>query len=75
MSDITHAIQELAYIELLVVCKVKGCLTLFEPSLEEPATDPVDEWAADIALRAVQAGWSVHPDGRVVCPIHRQHSK
>jgi hypothetical protein len=58
--------------ELLVTCSVEGRLSLFEPTLSEPATDPVDDWAEGMAQRAIQAGWSADPDGHVLCPAHRQ---
>jgi hypothetical protein len=71
MSSIEQAIQDVAYGEIFLVCKVADCLKLFEPSLNEPATDPVDKWAEDIARRAFNAGWSVDASGRVLCPEHR----
>lgn len=71
MSNIKQSIKDLAYTEILVNCKVKACLNLFEPSLDEPATDPVDDWAENMAQRALQAGWSADADGRVLCPGHR----
>lgn len=74
MKNIKQSIQDLAYTELLIKCKVKGCLNLFEPSLDEPATDPVDDWAEKLAQRAIQAGWSADADGRVLCPSHRHLS-
>jgi len=71
MNSVKRHIQDLAYIELLIKCKAIGCLNLFEPSLDEPATVPVDDWAENMAERAMRAGWSAHADGRVLCPIHR----
>jgi hypothetical protein len=70
MQTIKQSIQDLAYIEIIVSCQVKGCLELFEPSLDEPATDPVDDWAENMARRAIQAGWSADADGLVLCPSH-----
>jgi len=71
MKNIRQSIQDLAYTEILVKCKVTACLSLFEPSLNEPATDPVDDWAEDMAQRAMQAGWSADAAGQVLCPSHR----
>ena len=71
MKKIKQALQDLAYTEILVKCKVKGCLNLFEPSLDEPATDPVDDWAEGMAQRALLAGWSADVNGQALCPIHR----
>jgi hypothetical protein len=71
MKNIKQFIQDLAYTEILIKCKVKGCLNLFEPSLDEPATDPVDDWAEKMAQRAMQTGWSADTSGRVLCPSHR----
>jgi hypothetical protein len=56
--NIQQSLQDLAYTELLICCKVKACSNLFEPSLNEPATDPVDDWAINMALRAMHDGWS-----------------
>ncbi|ANH68025.1 hypothetical protein [Mitsuaria sp. 7] len=64
------AVANLAYCELLITCQVGGCRGLFQPTLDERATDPVEEWAATMAERARQAGWSVSVDGRVLCPGH-----
>lgn len=74
MRNIKKSVQDLAYTELLVICKVRACLNLFEPSLDEPATDPVDDWAESMAERAIEAGWSADVDGRVLCPTHRHFS-
>jgi hypothetical protein len=71
MKNIQQSIQDLAYTELLVRCKVNACLNLFEPSLDEPAKDPVDDWAQTMALRAMQDGWSADSEGRVLCPAHQ----
>lgn len=64
------AMETLAYSELLITCQVDGCSNVFQPTLDEPATDPVEEWAKDMSDRARKAGWSVSNDGRVLCPIH-----
>jgi len=71
MNSIEEAIREVTYVEILVTCKAAGCLKLFEPSLKEPAADPVDKWAEDMARRAFNAGWSADTSGRVLCPEHR----
>lgn len=71
MKNIKQSIQDLAYTEIFVKCQVKGCLNLFEPSLDEPATEPVDDWAENMAQRAMQAGWSADANGCVLCPTHR----
>lgn len=63
-------IEDLAYTVIIVSCQTPGCLNLFEPSLDEPFTDPIDLWAAEIAVRARHAGWSTGADGSVHCPAH-----
>lgn len=72
MNRIERSIQEVAYGEIFLTCKAVGCLNLCEPSLKEPATDPVDKWAEDIARRAFIAGWSTDASGRVLCPKHQE---
>jgi hypothetical protein len=72
MSKTEDAIQSLAYAELLIACQIDGCGNVFQPTLTEPATDPVERWAERMANRARQVGWSVNGAGRVLCPIHSE---
>jgi hypothetical protein len=60
-----------AYCMTIIDCDVAGCYETFEDSLNEPATNPVEDWAADMTLRARKAGWSSNDDGQVLCPNHR----
>ena len=53
MRNIKQTIHDLADTEILIKCRAAGCLNLFEPSLNEPATDPVDDWAEDMTERAI----------------------
>lgn len=66
----TDPIEDLAYTVILISCQTVGCPNMFEPSLNEPFTDPIDLWAVDMAVRARQAGWSTGADGSVHCPAH-----
>jgi hypothetical protein len=66
----TDPIEDLAFTVILVGCETPGCQNIFEPSLIEPFTDPIELWAADIAVRAREAGWSTGVDGGVLCPAH-----
>ncbi|WP_158279171.1 hypothetical protein [Acidovorax sp. CF316] len=68
----TDPIEDIAYTVIIVSCQTPGCLNLFEPSLAEPFTDPIDQWAAEIAVRARKAGWTVGSDGCVHCPTHSE---
>ncbi len=70
MSKPEDAIETLAYSELLISCQVDGCTSVFQPTLDEPATDPVEEWAKEMTNRARKVGWSVSADGQVLCPKH-----
>lgn len=72
MTFIDDSIVELAYTELLISCQTEGCLSIFEPTLSDPATDPIASWAFKKAKQARELGWSVGDDGRVKCPIHRE---
>jgi hypothetical protein len=67
MSD---PIAELAFAELLICCQVDGCPNVFEATLKERASDPVDDWADRMAKLAREAGWLAEESGRVVCPTH-----
>jgi hypothetical protein len=42
MSDFQDPIEVLAYCELLICCQMLGCSNIFEPSLANPAIDPVE---------------------------------
>jgi len=66
----TDPIEDLAYTVIIVRCQTPGCLNMFEPSLDEPFTHPIDSWATEIAVRARQAGWINGADGSVHCPAH-----
>jgi len=66
----TDPIEDLAFTVILVSCQAPACQNIFEPSLIEPFTDPIELWAVDIAVRARQAGWSAGADGAVHCPAH-----
>jgi len=66
----TDPIEDLAFTVILVSCHTPACQNIFEPSLIEPFTDPIEQWAVDIAVRARQAGWSAGADGTVHCPAH-----
>jgi len=63
-------IEVLAYTELPVSCQQQGCVNLFDKSLEDPATDPVDLWSSTMATLARNAGWKVDSSNRVLCPEH-----
>ena len=52
-------IEALAFAELIISCQSAGCLNLFERTIVEPATDPVDQWAKNMAELAREAGWSI----------------
>lgn len=70
MSTPRDPIAEIAYTELIIACEMTGCSSVFGPSLSDPATDPVEAWAGDMADRARQAGWTVGFDGKLKCPSH-----
>jgi len=72
MSTASDHIAEIAYTELVIACAAPGCSSIFEPSLSEPATDPVEAWAVDMAGRARQAGWRAGPLATVLCPAHSE---
>ena len=71
MTILSDPIADVAYTELLIACQVDGCPNVFQKSLEEPATDPVELWATAMAKLAREAGWSTDATGRVLCPTHR----
>lgn len=70
MNEPDQVIETLAYSELLITCQADGCSHVFQPTLDEPATDPVEVWAKRMTGLARKAGWAVGIDGRVLCPIH-----
>lgn len=72
MSTSQDPIAELAYTELAIACQKPGCGSIFELSLEVPATDPVETWAVEMARRAREAGWGAGSYGTVQCPVHRE---
>ncbi|OWQ45389.1 hypothetical protein CDL60_19190 [Roseateles noduli] len=63
-------LQEIVHGELLLQCGAESCGQVFAPTLEEPASDPVEPWADRMASRALEAGWSVGKDGHARCPMH-----
>ena len=71
----TDPIEDLAFTVILVSCQTHGCQNIFEPSLIEPFTEPIELWAADIAVRARQAGWRTGTDGAVHCPAHGEPNR
>jgi hypothetical protein len=70
MNIATDPIFETACAELLISCQVDGCQNIFSKTLEEPATDPVEVWAAKMTKLAHESGWSYDADGKVLCPQH-----
>jgi len=54
----------------MISCQHPGCSRLFDPSVRNPATDPVEEWAEVVAHDARAAGWKVGASGRVECGKH-----
>ena len=71
MNNPDDTIAEIAFAELIISCQMDYCNAIFQPTLDEPATDPVEEWAQRMANHACRAGWSLDTDGRVKCPKHR----
>ena len=72
MNDPQDIIEDLAFAELLITCQMPGCQSLLQQSAEEPATDPVDEWATRMARFACDDGWAVDESGRVLCTMHNR---
>ncbi|MDA8448048.1 hypothetical protein [Paracidovorax valerianellae] len=70
MSELNDPIENLAFAELIISCQMDGCLNIFQKSLEEPATDPVEKWSAKMSGLARAAGWGSDRKGKVLCPIH-----
>jgi hypothetical protein len=66
------AIAEQAFCKLLISCAAERCVVVFEGCLDQPAVDPVDRWAEEMAAQARAAGWSADGKQRVLCPEHRQ---
>lgn len=66
----TDAMAAQAYCELFISCGKVGCPALFEGCLNQPATDPVDIWAEQMARLARDSGWGVDEQQRVLCPEH-----
>jgi hypothetical protein len=65
-----NILEEMAFCELLISCQWDECGTIFQSSIDEPATDPVEIWAANMAQRAAESGWIADGSGRVLCPNH-----
>jgi len=61
-------IQEMAYCVTMISCEYQDCASLFDTPDSDPCADPVEEWSHREALRARSAGWSVSPEGKVLCP-------
>jgi len=57
-------IKDMAFVNLAVHCEISG----EDLEFGETPTDPVDEWAARIAQRALDLGWECDERGRVVSP-------
>lgn len=70
MKSTEDPIATLAFAEIFISCQMDKCPEIFWPSVEEHATDPVDEWASRMTTRARAAGWMSSSDGLVLCPIH-----
>ncbi|GKT26109.1 hypothetical protein [Acidovorax sp. SUPP3334] len=70
MNELNDPIESLAFAELIISCQVDGCLNIFQKSLDEPATDPVEKWSVKMSGLARAAGWASDPTGKVLCPIH-----
>lgn len=64
------AIWKQAFCELMISCQHPGCSQIFEPSLAEAATDPVEDWADSMTRRARGKGWKVGKTGAVECEGH-----
>ncbi|GKS91801.1 hypothetical protein [Acidovorax sp. SUPP2539] len=57
MTESDDPIANLAFAELIITCQADGCFNLFQKSLDEPATDPVEKWSVKMAgLARMQAG-------------------
>lgn len=70
MSELPDPIETLAFTELLISCQAESCPNVFQKSLEEPATDPVEMWSRKMARLAREAGWVSDSTGLVLCPTH-----
>lgn len=70
MKALDDPIVAQAYSELMINCQREGCLEDYSESLNQPAEDPVEKWALDMAEKARLSGWSSNKDGVVLCPIH-----
>ena len=68
LNDDPIAIQ--AFNELMISCEVSDSCEDFELCFEKPVSDPVEDWAVEMALAARKAGWYVDGEGRVVCPSY-----
>lgn len=70
MFQIDSAIETQAFGELLITCQALGCFRIFEPCLEQPAFDPVEDWAHRMTALATAEGWTGDFSGKVLCPLH-----
>lgn len=68
------AIEALADAELLIACQMAGCWHVFQKGLEDPALDPVEDWATKMAELARDSGWSVGNHGQISCPGHGERA-
>ncbi|GKS77070.1 hypothetical protein AVME950_19260 [Acidovorax sp. SUPP950] len=75
MTESNDPIANLAFTELIITCQADGCLNLFQKSLDEPATDPVEKWSVKMAGLARDAGWGSDAMGKVLCPVHANPAK
>ena len=63
-------LEVLAHCECLLACQASGCRALYEPTLTDPAADPVEAWAHRMATSARRDGWAANSSGLVLCPLH-----
>jgi YD repeat-containing protein len=53
---------------LLIACQLNGCSNVFRPTLTEPASDPVEEWAERMANAADSVSYAYDNAGRLNRP-------
>lgn len=75
MSELDDPIVNQAYCELVISCQYDGCNEDYRYSLEQTATDPVEEWAKSIADKARSDGWTSSKKRLVLCPYHSKLTK
>lgn len=67
-----NRLEEMAFIDLIIACEPEACGNIFQPTIDDPASDPVEEWAKIMAKRAEDAGWTVESPSRALCPEHSE---